>query len=97
MFLNDQTLRIRHTVNAINNNKRLCDLFSVSSNKCRENCNSIDDIYARLFFPDVVKDMNVKMLNLKSSVNGKRFISLHKPCKCNFILDRVDKAASKNL
>ena len=97
MFLNDQTFRIRHTVVAINNNKPLCYLFRVSSNKCMENCNSIDDIYARLFFPDVVKDMNVKMLNLKSSVNEKRFISLHKPCKCNFILDGVDKAASGNL
>ena len=62
-----------------------------------ESCNSIDDLYDRLVFPGVVRDINVKMLNLKSSVNEKKIISLHKPCKCNFILDRVDKAASKNL
>ena len=97
MFFNDQAFRIRHTVVAINNNKPLYYLISVSSNKCNENCNSIEDLYAWLIFPDVVRDMNVKTFNLKSSVNEKRFMSLHKQCKCNCILDRVDKAALENL
>ena len=43
--------------------------FSVKINKCSGNCNNINSPYARIFVPDIVKNLNVKVFNLMSLTN----------------------------
>ena len=40
--------------------------YSVKTNKCSSSCNNINDPYAKLCVPDVVKNLNVRVLNLMS-------------------------------
>ena len=35
--------------------------FSIKINKCSGNCNNINDPYARICVPDVIKNLNVKV------------------------------------
>ena len=38
-------------------------------NKCSASCNNINDPYAKLCVPDIVKDTNIKVFNLLSRTN----------------------------
>ena len=41
--------------------------FSVKINRCSGNCNSINDPYAKICIPDVVKKLNIKVdVNVKN-------------------------------
>ena len=42
---------------------------SVLVNKCSGKCNNINDPYAKLCVPDVVKKINIKVFNLLSRTN----------------------------
>ena len=50
-------------------------------------CNNINDLYATMCVPDVVKNLNVKVFNLMSGTNEARHIQWHETCKCKFRLD----------
>ena len=47
----------------------------------------INDPYAKLCVPDVVKNINVKLFNLMSRTNKTRHIEWHETCKCKCKLD----------
>ena len=38
--------------------------YNILVNKCSGSCNNINDLYAKLCIPDVVKNMNIKVFNL---------------------------------
>ena len=67
---------------SINSNNPMFYLFSIKVNKCSGNCNNIDDPYARVCVPDVIKDLNVRVFNLMSRTNQTRFIEWHEKRKC---------------
>ena len=50
----------------VNSNNPIFYPFSVKTSKCSGNCNNINDPYAKICVPDVVKDLNVKVFNLMS-------------------------------
>ena len=58
-------------------------------NRCSGNCNSINDPYARICVPDVVKNLNVKVFNLMALTNETRPIKWHETCKCIYRLNRI--------
>ena len=58
-------------------------------NSCSGNCNSINDPYAKIRVPDVVKNLNVKVFNLMSRTNETKSIKLHETCKCKCRLDKI--------
>ena len=60
---------------------------SILVNKCSGSCNNINNAYAKLCVPDVIKDMNIKVCNLMSRINETRHISWHKTCTCKCRLD----------
>ena len=43
--------------------------YSIKVNKCSGSCNNINDPYAELCVPDVVKNMNVKVFQRWNVVN----------------------------
>ena len=63
--------------------------FSVKTSKCSGNCNNINDPYARIWVPDIVKNLNVKVFNLMSRTNETRHIKWHETCKCICRLDAI--------
>ena len=54
----------------------------VSVDKCGGSCNIIDDSYARICFPNKVKNKNVKVLDLISEINKTRVLLQHESYKC---------------
>ena len=61
--------------------------FTIKANKCSESCNNINNPYANLCVPDVVKNINVKEFKLMSFTNQTKHIEWHKTCKCKCRLD----------
>ena len=59
--MNNQDCRARPEVININSNEPLFYPYSVKISKCSGSCNNINDPYAQLHVPDVVKNINVKV------------------------------------
>ena len=71
-LMNNQECKIR-LIN-INSNEPIFYLYIIKVNKCSGSCNSINDPYAKLCGPDVVKNINVKVFNLMSKTNETRHL-----------------------
>ena len=65
----------------------MCFPFNIKTNKCSSSCSNIDNPYAKLHVPDVVKNFNVKVFNLMSRNNEARHVEQHEKCKCKCRLD----------
>ena len=61
--------------------------YIVKISECSGSFNNIKDPYAKIYLPEVVKNMNIKVFNLMSRTNEMRYIKLHKACKCKCRLD----------
>ena len=55
--------------------------FSIKISKCSGNCSNINDPYATICVPDIIKNLNVKVFNLMSRTSKTRFIEWHEKCK----------------
>ena len=73
----------------VNSNIPIFYPFTVKTSKCIGNCNNINDPYAKICVLDIVKDLNVKVLNLMSRTNKTRHIKWHETCKCECRLDAI--------
>ena len=71
----------------INNNEPLLYPYSIIVNNCSGSCNNINDPYAKLCVPDVVKSLNVKAFNLMSRTNEARRRGWYETCRCKGRLD----------
>ena len=80
--MKNQECKIRPAIININSNNPIFYPFSIQINKCSGSCNNINDPYANICVPDVIKDLNVKVFNLMSRTNETRFIKRHEKCKC---------------
>ena len=75
--MNKQEFKIRPKIININNNEPSFYSYNILVKKCSGTCNNINDSYAKLCVPDVVKDMNIKVFNLMSRTNEIRYIEWH--------------------
>ena len=85
--MNNQKCKIKPEIVNINNDEPLFYPYSIKVNKCSGSCNNINDRYAKLCVPDVVKNMNVKVFNLMSITNETRHIKWYETYKYKWILD----------
>ena len=85
--MNNQQCKARPEIINVNSNNPISYPFSIKTSKCSRNCNNINDPYAKICVPDVVKDLNVKVFNLMSRTNETRHIKWHETCKCKCRLD----------
>ena len=67
--MNNQECRTRTKIININNNEPQFYLFSIKVNNCSRSCNNINNLYAKLCVPNVVKSLNMKVFNLMSFNN----------------------------
>ena len=56
--------KIKPEIVNVNSDEPVFYPFSVKTSKCSGSCNNINDPYAKICVPDVVKDLNVKVFNL---------------------------------
>ena len=77
MSLSKQLCQASPTLVKLTSNETLFYPFPVSVNKRGASCNTIDGSYAQVCAPNKVKDMNVKVFNLKLEVNETRFVIQH--------------------
>ena len=80
--MNNQECKIRQEIINVNSDESVFYPFSIKTSKCSCSCNNINDLYAKMCVPDVIKNSNVKVFNLMSRNNEKRHIERHEMCKC---------------
>ena len=91
--INNQECKIRSEIIKVNTKEPMFYPYSVTIDKCKSSCNTINDPYTKLCVPDTIKNINVKVFNLMSRTNETRHIEWHKICKCKC---RVDASVCNN-
>ena len=85
--MKNQECKVRPEIINVNSNEPVFYPFSIKTSKCSGSCNNINDPYAKICVPNVIKDLNVKVFNLMSITNETRHIKWHETCKCKCKLD----------
>ena len=76
--MSNKECRIRSEIININSNEPSFYPYSVKLNKCSSSCNNVNDPYAKIYIPDVVRKTNIKVFDLMSRINESRYIRFHK-------------------
>ena len=79
--MSNQECKIRPAIININSNEPSFYPYSILVNKCSGSCNDINDLHAKLYVTDVIKNMNFKVFNLMSRINETRYIEWHETYK----------------
>ena len=87
VLMNNQEWKVRPEIVGVNSSEPVFYPFSVKTIKSSGICKNINDPYAKLCVPDVVKNINIKVFNLMSRTNETRHIEWHETCKCKCKLD----------
>ena len=85
--MNNQEYRVRPQIVNVNSKEPVFLPFSIKTSTGSDSCNNINDPYAKLCVPDIVKNLNVKVFNLMSKTNDSRHIEHHETCKYKCRLD----------
>ena len=64
--MKNQECKVRPEIIDVNSNKPMFYPFSIKTNKCSARCTNINDPYAKICVPNVIKDVNLKVFNLMS-------------------------------
>ena len=91
--MNNQKCKVRPEIVNVNSKEPVYFPFSINASKCSGSCNNINDPYAKLCAPDIVKNLDIKGFNLLSRTNENRHIKWHDMCKCKC---RLDASACNN-
>ena len=62
--MNNQECKIRSEIITVNTNEPIFYPYSITINKCKGSCNTINNPYAKLCVPDTIKNVNVKVFDL---------------------------------
>ena len=76
-------------ISIYSNNNLIFYPFSIKINKSSGNCNNINDPYARICIPDVIKNINIRVFNLMTRTNETKHIEWHEKCKCECRVNRI--------
>ena len=87
--MKNQECKIRTEIINIDSNNPMLYSFSIKINKYSGNCKNINNPYAKICVPDIIKGLNVKVFNLMSRANETRFIKWHEECKCECRLNAI--------
>ena len=87
--MKNRECKVRPEIVDINSNNPIFYPFSIKVNKCNGNCYDINNPYAKICVPDMIKDLNGKVFNLMSRTNETRHKRWHETCKCIYRLDKI--------
>ena len=85
--MTNQECKVRPEIGNADSDEPVFYPFSIKKSKCSGSCNNINDPYAKIYVPDVVKNLNVKVFNTMSRTNETRHRKWHETCKCKCRLD----------
>ena len=91
--MTNKECKVRPDIINVNSDEPLNYPFNIKTSKCSGSCNNINDPYAKICIPDVVKNLNNKVFKLMSRTNETRHIKWHERCKCKC---RLDASVCKN-
>ena len=80
--MNNQECKATPKIINVRNNEPVFYPYSIRVNKCSGSCRNINDPYAKLCVPDIIKNINVKVFNLMLRIDETRQIIWHETCKC---------------
>ena len=72
--ISNQECKVRPDIVNVNSSEPLFYPLSIKTSNCSGSCNNINDPYAKLCVPHVVKNLNIKVFNLMSRTNETRHI-----------------------
>ena len=78
--MNNQACKVRPETVNVNSNEPVFYSFSMKTSKCSGSCNIVNNLYAKVCVPDVVKNLNVKEFSLMSRIDEARHIKWHETC-----------------
>ena len=84
--MTNQECKVRPELVNVNSHEPVFYPFGIKASQCSGSCNNINDPYTRMCVLKVVKNLNVKVLNLMSRTNKTRHTEWHKTCKCKWRL-----------
>ena len=93
--MNNQECKVRPEIVNVNSDEPVFYPFSIKTSKCSGICNNINDPYAKMCVPDIIKNINVKVFNLMSRTNETRHVKWHEMFKCKCIQMQVFVTISK--
>ena len=67
-----QECKVRPEIVNVNSDEPIFYPFSTKTSKCGGSCNNINNLYAKMWVPVVVKNLNVKVFSLMSRTNETR-------------------------
>ena len=79
--MTNQECKVRPRIVNGNSDEPVFYPFSNKTSKCSGSYNNINDPYAKMCVPDVVKTLNVKIFNLMSRTDETRHMEWHETCK----------------
>ena len=87
--INNQECKVRPQIVNVNSKESVFSPFSIKTSKCNGSCNNMNDPYAKICVPDVVKNLDVKVFNLMSGANETRHIEWYQTCNVHVDLIAV--------
>ena len=60
--MKNQECKTRPQVVNVNVNNPIFYPFSIKASKCSGNCNNSNNLYAKIWVPDIIKNLNVKSI-----------------------------------
>ena len=75
--MNNQECKVRPEIINVNVNEPVFYPLILLTTKCSNSCNNINDPYAKMCVPDVLKNLNVKVFNLMSRSDETKSIKSH--------------------
>ena len=73
--MNNQVCKVRTEISNVNSNEPVYYSFSIKTSRCSGSCNNTNGPCAKICVADVVKDLNVKVVNLMSRTNETRTLA----------------------
>ena len=64
--MNNQECKVKPQIVNVNSKESIFFSCSIKTIKCNGSCNNINNTYAKLCVPNVIKNLNVKVFNLMS-------------------------------
>ena len=78
--MNNQESKLRPEIVNVNSDEP--EFYPFKTSKCSGRGNNVNDPYANMCVPDVIKSMNVKVFNLMPRTKETRHIKWHETCIC---------------
>ena len=85
--MTNKECKVRPEITNVNSDDPVFYSFCIKASKCSGSCDNINDPYAKMCVPHVIKNLNVKVFILMSGTNETKHIEWCEMCKCKCRLD----------